>query len=194
MQSIGAVIRWVALGTAFTSCSAPQAPPAAPLVPVSSAPAPLDDQQVIRRFHEIFYGDKDTWPKNTWFGIPTMQNPMDAWITQEIIVQERPDFLVECGALFGGSAALWATILEQVNPNARVITIDIEDRLQEARKLPIIQRRVDFILGSSTDPATERVKGKKVVVLLDSDHSAPHVLRELEMYAPLVNVGSYIIV
>jgi cephalosporin hydroxylase len=71
--------------------------------------------------------------------------------------------------------------------------------MQQARKLPIVQRRVDFMLGSSTDPAlvakiAERVKGKKVVVLLDSDHSAPHVRRELEMYAPLVNVGSYIIV
>ena len=59
-------------------------------------------------------------------------------------------------------------ILEQINPAAKVISIDIEDRMQAARELPIVQRRVQFIIGSST--ATEvvaevrrQVEGKKVV-------------------------------
>ena len=48
----------------------------------------------------------------------------------------------EAGPLEGGSAALWAGILEQVNPVARVIIIDITDHTQQARQLPIAQGKV----------------------------------------------------
>lgn len=53
--------------------------------------------------------------------------------------------------------------------------------------------------GSSTDEKiVEEIRlmaeGKKVIVCLDSDHSHDHVLRELKLYAPLVNVGSYCVV
>lgn len=153
----------------------------------------------MRRFHEIWYADPNTWPKNTFLGIQTLQNPMDSWVTNEILAEVKPDYMIECGSWKGGSAAMWALTLEQVNPAARVLSIDIEDRMQEARKLPIVQRSVEFILSSSTDAAlvaklTERVQGKTVVVLLDSDHSKAHVLAELRSYAPLVSVGSYMIV
>ena len=65
--------------------------------------------------------------------------------------------------------------------------------------MPIWKRKVDFLLGSSTDPAmvaevAKRVSGRTVMVILDSDHSEEHVLRELEAYSALVSVGSYLIV
>jgi cephalosporin hydroxylase len=65
--------------------------------------------------------------------------------------------------------------------------------------LPISKRRVDFLLGSSTDPKIveevhRRAKGKRVLVLLDSLHSKEHVAAELEAYTPIVPVGSYLIV
>lgn len=111
----------------------------------------------------------------------------------------RPDYIIETGTSYGGSALIWAMILEQVNPFGRVITIDIENHSEEARKLEIAKKRVDFIIGSSTDyDIVERisnlVRAKKVLVILDSDHSKDHVLKELNAYAPLVSVGSYIIV
>jgi cephalosporin hydroxylase len=162
-------------------------------------PPPPTQEEVMRRFHELWYLDAGTWMKNSFFGIHTEQNPMDVWVTQEILHEVKPDFMIECGSMHGGSAALWATLLEQFNPEAKVISIDITDRMQEARKLPIVQRRVEFIVSSSTDKAlveklAKRVKGKKVLVLLDSDHSKPHVLQELRSYSPMVSVGSYILV
>lgn len=143
--------------------------------------------------------DKGGVWQSTWLGVPTIQNPLDVWVTQEILHEVKPDFVVETGTHRGGSAALWATLLEQINPDARVITIDINERSEPARELPVVQRRVDFLVGSSTDPAivssvTEQVKGKKVVVILDSNHSRSHVLDELNAYAPIVPVGSYLIV
>jgi hypothetical protein len=74
-------------------------------------------------------------------GEPNQQNPMDAWVVQEILFKSQPDFIVECGSFHGESAAMWAMILQQVSPAGRVISIDIEDRMGEARKLPIVKEK-----------------------------------------------------
>lgn len=163
-------------------------------------PPAQSDAEVIDRFHRLFVERKGLL-QNKWFGIEAIQHPFDAWITQEIIWEVRPDVIVETGTLWGGSAVLWATILEHANPQGRVITIDIAERpkLARARALPVWQRRVDFLRGSSTAPnivaeVARRVQGKKVLVILDSLHTRDHVLAELRAYAPLVSVGSYLIV
>jgi cephalosporin hydroxylase len=141
----------------------------------------------------------DLFGPNRWLGVKTLQNPLDAWITQEIISDVKPEVIVETGTYLGGSALLWATVLEQVNPAGQVITIDIKDRTDGARKLPIWARRIEFLLGSSTDPeivaeVTRRIAGRRTLVVLDSLHTREHVLDELRAYAPLVDVGSYVIV
>jgi len=155
-------------------------------------------QRIIDNFHQLFY-DSQQWYSTTWLGIPTAQNPNDAWIHQEIIVRVKPDFILETGTWHGGSAVLWATILTEVNPAGRVITIDIKDYAAEAKNLPIAQEKVDFLLGNSIDPAIvaeveKRVRGKKVLVILDSNHSKNHVLAEMKAYAPLIPKDSYLIV
>jgi cephalosporin hydroxylase len=184
-----------------SSCnrSPPPPPPGlpVPVTPAASAAPAITDQQVLTRFHQLWYANSNTWHTNTWLGIPNQQNPMDVWIVQEILFKTKPDFIVECGAFHGGSAAMWAMILEQVNPDGRVISVDIEDRMGEARKLPIVKRKVDFIIGSSTAPeivadVKRRVAGKKAMLLLDSDHSKKHVLAELNAFWEIVPVGGYI--
>ena len=160
---------------------------------------PRQPVEIVDQFSNLWYDRPDTWRTMQWLGIPSHQNPMDVWIIQEILHELKPDFMVECGSFHGGSAALWATILENVNPDSKVISIDIEDKMQAARELPIVKRRVEFIIGSSTaadvvEQVRRQVAGKKVVVLLDSDHRKAHVLEELKQYAPMVGVGGYIIV
>lgn len=159
----------------------------------------MTDQQVIDRFHQIFYDRHVTWANSKWLGVNTLQNPFDVWVTQEIIVELKPDFIVECGAFHGGSAALWAMILKEVNPEGRVISIDIEDKMAEARKLPIVKERVEYIIGSSTavdvvDQIKQKVGDKKVLVILDSDHRKAHVSSELKIYSEMIPVGGYLIV
>lgn len=189
---IAAVLGSGSIGGAPSS-PAPQTP--AP----TTAARPMTDEEVITRFHQIWYESKATWAQNRWLGLQTLQNPMDMWITQEIISEIKPDYFIECGAWEGGSAAIWASVLSQVNPAGKVISIDITDRMAAARKLPIVKSHVEFMLGFSTEPKivdaiAKRVQGKKVVVLLDSDHSKANVAQELKAYAPLVSVGSYFIV
>jgi cephalosporin hydroxylase len=87
----------------------------------------------------------------------------------------------------------------QVNPTGHVVSIDIRDLVNEAKKRPIAQTHITFIRGSSVDPnVVQRIKamadGKRVLVLLDSNHHRNHVLKELKAYAPMVSKGSYLIV
>jgi cephalosporin hydroxylase len=54
------------------------------------------------------------------------------------------------------------------------------------------------VLGDSTSPKTaEIVRGmienRRALVVLDSNHATDHVAKELELYAPLVSPGSYMI-
>jgi cephalosporin hydroxylase len=160
---------------------------------------PGDEDPRLGAFRDL-WGEHMPVFRSRFLGVRTLQNPMDAWVIQEIITEVAPDYIVETGTYQGGSAALWALILENVNPDGRVITIDIEDQRDPAAvALAISQRRVDFLVGSSTAPeivaeVERRVRGGRVLVILDSLHSKEHVADELAAYAPLVPVGSYVIV
>ncbi len=184
----------VGVALASLHCSEAPAPGQAP-VPRAAA----TDAETIQAFRQLWIKRREVF-KNRFLGVSTLQNPLDAWMVQELISEVEPDFLIETGTYHGGSAALWALLLEQLNPEARVITIDIEDRRDpRAVELPISRRRVDFLLGGSTDPeivaeVRRRVAGRKVMLLLDSLHTVEHVRAELEAYAPLVSPGSYIVV
>lgn len=158
------------------------------------------DRETITDFRKIWHGRRDGVFANRYLGVSTLQNPNDAWITFEILYEVKPDLVVEAGTYHGGSALLWATVLQQIKPEARVVTIDIEDQREKgAIEHPLAKRRVDFLLGSSTAPeivadVKRRARDKRVVVILDSLHTAEHVLEELRAYWPLVGVGSYLIV
>src|SRR5262245_44067185 len=131
----------------------------------------LADHPVVDQFHRVYYENFETWTTTTWLGIPAYQNPNDVWIIQEIICEVKPDIIIETGTNKGGSAAIWATVLQQVNANGRVITIDIKDYVSsETRNVPMIKDKVDFLLGSSTDPkivdeVRRRAAGKKALVI-----------------------------
>jgi cephalosporin hydroxylase len=157
-------------------------------------------EDAVRRFAEVYWErNESTVFANRFLGIPTFQNPFDAWVTQEIIVEVRPDIVIETGTMAGGSALLWAMILDQVTSDGRVITIDGYNQVEEAQKIPLFQRSVDYLQGGSTEPAIveevrRRARGKRTVVILDSYHAKWHVAAEIQAYAPLVTPESYLIV
>ena len=86
-----------------------------------------------------------------------------------------------------------------IRDRGKVITIDINPKVDEASKVPIWKERVESIIGSSVDPkitdhVAQEVMGKKVLITLDSLHTRDHVLKELEIYSKLVTPGSYLVV
>jgi cephalosporin hydroxylase len=80
------------------------------------------------------------------------------------------------------------------------VDIDIRPHNKEAIEKHPMSHRIEMIQVSSISQETiEKVKSfakdfKRIMVLLDSNHTHEHVLLELEAYAPLVNMGSYCVV
>ena len=137
----------------------------------------------------------------TWMGRPIIQYPQDIVAMQEIIWQVKPDLIVETGIAHGGSLIFYASMLELLGTNGHVVGIDIDIRGHnrvEIERHPMFEH-ITMIEGSSTDEKIlveirKMAEGKRVLVCLDSNHTHEHVLEELQLYAPLVSVGSYCVV
>ncbi len=133
-------------------------------------------------------------------GRPIIQLPQDMMAMQELIWRIKPDLVIECGIAHGGSIIYYASLLE-LQGHGEVLGIDRDIRAHNREAIeshPMI-KRISMIEGSSLDPAVvEQVRqaaaGKKVIVVLDSNHTHEHVLEELRLYAPLVSVDSYCVV
>jgi cephalosporin hydroxylase len=137
----------------------------------------------------------------SWMGRPVIQLPEDLIMLQEVIYRVQPDVLIETGVAHGGSGIFYASLFEAMG-KGRTISIDIEIRPHNRQGIEAhpLKKRVTLIERSSLEPETLReVKGmispgERVMVVLDSNHTRDHVLRELELYAPLVTSGSYLAV
>ena len=137
----------------------------------------------------------------TWLGIPIIQLPEDILMMQELVWKLRPDVIVESGVAHGGALVLYASLLELIG-RGKVIGVDVE--IRKYNRLAIeshpMSSRITLIEGSSTEQSTvEKVRAAirpddRVLVLLDSNHTAAHVRSELELYGPLVTPGSYMVV
>ena len=137
----------------------------------------------------------------TWLGRPIIQYPQDIVAMQELIWSVKPDLVIETGIAHGGSLILSASILELLGGRGCVVGVDIDIRKHNRREIERHRmfKRIKMIEGSSVAPETinqvkKLAKGKKkILIFLDSNHSGTHVLKELELYSPLVSKGSYIV-
>ncbi|VVM87923.1 cephalosporin hydroxylase family protein [Pseudomonas fluorescens] len=136
----------------------------------------------------------------SWMGRPIIQFPQDMLAMQEIIWSLQPDIIVETGIAHGGSLVFYASMLELIGHGEVLgVDIDIRQHNREAIEAHPMSKRIRMIQGSSIDPAIveqvrQRIEGKKVLVVLDSNHTHEHVLAELRAYAPMTSVGSYCVV
>lgn len=138
----------------------------------------------------------------SWMGRPIIQFPQDIVAMQEILWQVKPELVIETGIAHGGSLIFYASMLELIGGNGQVLGVDID--IREHNRIAIeghrIFKRITMIEGSSLDQEVvkqvyEFAKGReKVLVVLDSNHTHEHVLKELELYSPVVTKDSYLVV
>lgn len=144
------------------------------------------------------YGYGYQW---TWLGLPIIQMPQDILVTQEIIWQTKPDVVIETGIAWGGSVALYASLLQLIGKGTVVaVDLNLMDHVEAQIMALPFSERIQLYKGSSTETSMRQkiaahVKpGQSVMVLLDSNHTHDHVLEELKLYAPLVTEGQYLVV
>ena len=136
----------------------------------------------------------------TWLGQPIIQLPPDIIATQENILQNKPDVIIETGIAWGGSIVFYASLLQLIG-KGEVIAVDLNlyDHITDGVMDYPFSNRISLYKGSSTDADVfSKIKshikaGQSVMVLLDSHHSHAHVLDELRLYAPLVTKEQYLV-
>jgi cephalosporin hydroxylase len=140
----------------------------------------------------------------SWMGRPIIQFPQDMIALQEIIWEVKPDMIIETGIAHGGSlifSASMLTLLEACGEieNGKVLGIDIDIREHNKKAIEAhpMSKKITMFQGSSIDEEMiQKVhefakKGKKMLIILDSNHTHEHVLTELKAYANLASIGSY---
>ena len=150
----------------------------------------------------IAHSDKFMYGYNwSCLGLPIIQMPEDIVLMQELVWELKPDVIIEAGIAWGGSLALYAMIQEIIG-NGVTIGIDLtipEHNRDAIMKIPV-SHRIKLIQGSSISDSTINEVSKylntesKVLVILDSDHSHQHVLKELHIWSEFVTKGSYLVV
>jgi cephalosporin hydroxylase len=143
----------------------------------------------------------------SWLGRPVIQYPQDIVGIQELVWSVQPDLVIETGIARGGSLVFLASMMELLAAcggpaDGRVLGVDIDIRAENrvAIERHPLARRITMLQGSSVDESiVAQVRAiakdhRRVMVILDSNHTHEHVLRELHAYAGLVSVGSYCLV
>ncbi len=138
----------------------------------------------------------------SWLGRPIIELNEDVMLMQEIIFRVKPDLIIETGIAHGGSLIFSASMLELLGGDGKVLGIDIDIRehnRKEIEKHPM-SKRISMIEGSSIDENVANQvfdfakDSKRIMIFLDSNHTHEHVLKELELYSPLVKIDSYVVV
>jgi cephalosporin hydroxylase len=117
---------------------------------------------------------------------PMLKHRDDLRRYDSLLLRRRPQVIVEVGR-YNGASARWfreyapVISVDTVPPEAgdwRDITCLTGDSVSEA------------VIGQVWDA----VDGRNAMIVLDSDHSTMHVLREIILYGPMVGDGCHLVV
>jgi cephalosporin hydroxylase len=161
----------------------------------------LEFKAASRDWMQLSVDNKYSYQFN-WLGVPIIQMPEDLILFQEIVYKSQPDLIIETGVARGGSIIFWASIQRLCGITGKVLGVDIEIR-QHARNAVSDSNFKDEILlieGSSVEEqVVNQVKNyvsqhKKIMVVLDSNHTHEHVLSELKIYSKFVTRDCFMLV
>lgn len=147
-------------------------------------------------------GEEGFGHKNSWMGVPIIRLPEDMVLQQELIWTEKPDLIIEVGVARGGGLLFNASLQEAFGLKPNVVGVDnkVFHHTWEAIRNSKYAEDIKILEGDSVSQETKSELSrftklsKKTLLVLDSDHSSNHVLKELQQFVPLLPIGSVIIV
>lgn len=129
--------------------------------------------------------------RQIWGGAKMVKLPSDCLAIHRLLMLCAPKVIVECGSQYGGSAAFISSFAHLAGIE-QIISLDVVklDRPQ----IPI----ATFITGDSSsaeifEMVRAMVGDRSCSVILDSDHHAEHVDKELALFGQLVTSGQALI-
>lgn len=147
----------------------------------------LKDKKINLSVKSIYKGHFSV----TYRGVPALRCPFDFVIYQMIVSKIRPDLVMEIGTYNGGSALYLADLMNNIG-HGLVHTIDIKNQAHElVQEHPRITM---FTEGWEKYDIKEATKFSTVLVIEDGTHVYEDTLGALNKFAPLVTLGSYLIV
>lgn len=139
--------------------------------------------------------------------IPSYQATTDLEVNFPFVFDRyRPEVAVDFGTAAGASSVLFSDLMGIYSSDHRVLTVDINDALLGEHgsgfRMAIEHRPITAHIGDAVAPETielvrnllEGRRHQRALISFDDDHSAAHVFRELQSYAPLLKEGDVIMV
>jgi cephalosporin hydroxylase len=154
-------------------------------------PVPIPDD-LKTEYVDAFWRSR-AWQDTTWLGHSSTRPATDLFAYQELISRLRPDWIVETGTGDGGRALFLASICELLG-SGRVLSIDADHSADLPR-----HPRITYLAGHPAQTSTaQRVREHvgdppNALVVLGSRGRRPRMMTEFDLYAPLVPLGSYVV-
>jgi cephalosporin hydroxylase len=145
-------------------------------------------KQAIRR---ALRRREDRLPINLWNGLRITKLPADCFAIHTLLHRCRPQVVVELGSSLGGSAAFIASFAAAAGIE-QIVSLDIGtwDR-------PSLDK-VQWIAGDDTSEAVVSevrsiIGSRSCSLIIDADHRAPHVAKELALYGGMITPGQALV-
>ncbi len=129
--------------------------------------------------------------RTTYRGVKAIRCPFDYVIYQMIISEVQPDLIIEIGTSSGGGALYLADLLNNIGRGV-IHSIDINNISADLVKShPRIKLFYD---GYQNYDIEQAKKYERVIVIEDGSHTYKDTWAALNIFSPVVTVGSYFIV
>lgn len=147
-----------------------------------------ESEQVSFDSNSLYAGHQQV----TYKGIKAIRCPFDYVMFQMIVSEVRPDLIIEIGTNHGGSALYLADLMMVNGIDGEIHSIDINSNaLENVKSNPRIKL---FTTGWEDYDLNLTKKFKTILVIEDAAHTYSCTIGAIKKFAPVVSVGSYLIV